>query len=76
MAKATGPTDRPRGWRAYRREVQFLVLFVLLLGGGFALMTEAVGMAGMLETPVVCVDVQRGGPATGIPTSFSPTRAG
>jgi 2-oxoglutarate ferredoxin oxidoreductase subunit alpha len=37
-------------------------------GGGFALMTEAVGMAGMLETPVVCVDVQRGGPATGIPT--------
>jgi len=37
-------------------------------GGGFALMTEAVGMAGMLETPVVCVDVQRGGPTTGIPT--------
>ncbi|MCI0538155.1 MAG: 2-oxoacid:acceptor oxidoreductase subunit alpha [Verrucomicrobiales bacterium] len=37
-------------------------------GGGFALMTEAVGMAGMIETPVVCVDVQRGGPATGIPT--------
>jgi 2-oxoglutarate ferredoxin oxidoreductase subunit alpha len=37
-------------------------------GGGFALMAEAVGMAGMLETPIVCVDVQRGGPATGIPT--------
>jgi 2-oxoglutarate ferredoxin oxidoreductase subunit alpha len=37
-------------------------------GGGFALMTEAVGMAGMIETPIVCVDVQRGGPATGIPT--------
>jgi len=37
-------------------------------GGGFALMSEAVGMAGMIETPVVCVDVQRGGPATGIPT--------
>jgi len=37
-------------------------------GGGFALMSEAVGMAGMLETPIVCVDVQRGGPATGIPT--------
>jgi 2-oxoglutarate ferredoxin oxidoreductase subunit alpha len=37
-------------------------------GGGFALMTEAVGMAGMLETPVVCVDVQRAGPATGVPT--------
>lgn len=37
-------------------------------GGGFALMTEAVGMAGMLETPIVCVDVQRAGPATGVPT--------
>jgi 2-oxoglutarate ferredoxin oxidoreductase subunit alpha len=37
-------------------------------GGGFALMSEAVGMASMIETPVVCVDVQRGGPATGIPT--------
>ena len=37
-------------------------------GGGFALMTEAIGMAAMIETPVVCVDVQRGGPATGIPT--------
>src|SRR6059036_1034922 len=30
-------------------------------GGGFALMTEAIGMAGMIETPVVCVDVQRAG---------------
>jgi len=37
-------------------------------GGGFALMTEAVGMSGMLETPVVCIDVQRAGPATGVPT--------
>src|SRR5579883_55454 len=37
-------------------------------GGGFALMSEAVGMAGMIETPVVCIDVQRAGPATGVPT--------
>lgn len=37
-------------------------------GGGFALMTEAIGMSGMIETPVVCVDVQRAGPATGVPT--------
>src|SRR5687767_11485733 len=37
-------------------------------GGGFALMTEAIGMAGMIEAPMVCVNVQRGGPATGIPT--------
>jgi 2-oxoglutarate ferredoxin oxidoreductase subunit alpha len=37
-------------------------------GGGFALMTEAVGMAGMTETPVVIVECQRGGPSTGLPT--------
>src|SRR5438128_9214476 len=37
-------------------------------GGGFALMSEAIGMAGMLETPVVVVNVQRGGPSTGLPT--------
>ena len=37
-------------------------------GGGFALMTEAIGMAGMIETPVVVVNVQRGGPSTGMPT--------
>ena len=37
-------------------------------GGGFALMTEAIGMSGMIETPVVCIDVQRAGPATGVPT--------
>jgi len=37
-------------------------------GGGFALMSEAIGMSGMIETPVVCVDVQRAGPATGVPT--------
>jgi 2-oxoglutarate ferredoxin oxidoreductase subunit alpha len=37
-------------------------------GGGFALMTEAIGMSGMIETPMVCIDVQRAGPATGVPT--------
>ena len=37
-------------------------------GGGFALMTEAVGMAGIMECPVVIVEVQRGGPSTGLPT--------
>ncbi|MCZ6514261.1 MAG: 2-oxoacid:acceptor oxidoreductase subunit alpha [Acidobacteria bacterium] len=37
-------------------------------GGGFALMTEAIGMAGMIEAPVVFVEVQRGGPSTGLPT--------
>jgi 2-oxoglutarate ferredoxin oxidoreductase subunit alpha len=37
-------------------------------GGGFALMTEALGMAGMIEAPVVAVLSQRGGPSTGLPT--------
>jgi 2-oxoglutarate ferredoxin oxidoreductase subunit alpha len=37
-------------------------------GGGFALMTEAIGQAGMIEAPVVFVEVQRGGPSTGVPT--------
>ena len=37
-------------------------------GGGFALMTEAIGEAGMMEVPIVIVDVQRAGPSTGVPT--------
>src|SRR5690606_29178969 len=37
-------------------------------GGGFSLMTEALGMAGMCEVPVVIANVQRGGPSTGLPT--------
>jgi 2-oxoglutarate ferredoxin oxidoreductase subunit alpha len=37
-------------------------------GGGFALMTEGLGMAAMIETPMVVIDVQRAGPSTGVPT--------
>lgn len=37
-------------------------------GGGFALMVEAVSLAGMTETPVVIVVAQRPAPATGLPT--------
>jgi len=37
-------------------------------GGGFSLMVEALGMAGMVELPVVIVVAQRGGPSTGLPT--------
>lgn len=37
-------------------------------GGGFALMVEALGLAGITETPVVMVNAQRPGPATGLPT--------
>ena len=39
-------------------------------GGGFALMSEAVGLAGMLETGIVVVESQRGGPSTGLPTKY------
>lgn len=37
-------------------------------GPGLALMSEAIGLAVMAELPVVIVDVQRGGPSTGLPT--------
>lgn len=37
-------------------------------GGGFALMTETLGLVGLTETPLVMINVQRGGPATGLPT--------
>ncbi len=37
-------------------------------GGGFALMTEALGAAAMMEIPVVFINVQRAGPSTGVPT--------
>ena len=37
-------------------------------GPGLALKTEAIGLAVMSEIPLVIVDVQRGGPSTGLPT--------
>ena len=37
-------------------------------GPGIALKTEAMGLAMMLELPLVIVNVQRGGPSTGLPT--------
>jgi len=37
-------------------------------GGGFALMTEGVSLAGMIESPMVIHLAQRPGPATGLPT--------
>ncbi len=37
-------------------------------GGGFCLMTEGLGLAGITETPIVIVNAQRPGPATGLPT--------
>ncbi|MEJ2655944.1 MAG: 2-oxoacid:acceptor oxidoreductase subunit alpha [Desulfobacterales bacterium] len=37
-------------------------------GGGFALMTEALSLAGQSEIPMVIVECQRAGPSTGVPT--------
>ncbi|HOB08602.1 MAG TPA: 2-oxoacid:acceptor oxidoreductase subunit alpha [Limnochordia bacterium] len=37
-------------------------------GGGFALMTEALGLAGSAEIPIVVINAQRPGPSTGLPT--------
>ncbi len=37
-------------------------------GPGFSLMMENIGLGVMLETPCVVVNVQRGGPSTGLPT--------
>jgi 2-oxoglutarate/2-oxoacid ferredoxin oxidoreductase subunit alpha len=37
-------------------------------GGGFALMSEGLGMAGIMEAPIVIIESQRTGPSTGMPT--------
>ncbi len=37
-------------------------------GGGFALMSEGLGLSAMMETPVVVINCQRAGPSTGVPT--------
>jgi len=37
-------------------------------GGGFALMTEGLSLAGQSETPIFIIESQRGGPSTGMPT--------
>ena len=42
--------------------------FTVTSGPGFSLMMEHIGLAAMTETPSVFVDVQRGGPSTGLPT--------
>ncbi len=42
--------------------------FTVTSGPGFSLMMEHIGFAAMTETPCVFVNVQRGGPSTGLPT--------
>ena len=40
-------------------------------GPGLSLMTEAIGLAGMAEHPIMIIDVMRPGPSTGLPTKHS-----
>ena len=42
--------------------------FTVTSGPGYSLMMEHIGYAAMTETPCVFVNVQRGGPSTGLPT--------
>jgi 2-oxoglutarate ferredoxin oxidoreductase subunit alpha len=42
--------------------------FTVTSGPGYSLMMEHIGLAAMTETPCVFIDVQRGGPSTGLPT--------
>lgn len=42
-------------------------------GPGLALKSEAIGLAVMAELPLVIIDVQRGGPSTGLPTKSEQT---
>jgi 2-oxoglutarate ferredoxin oxidoreductase subunit alpha len=42
--------------------------FTITSGPGMALKTEFLGLAIMIEVPLVVIDVQRGGPSTGLPT--------
>ena len=44
------------------------VALTVTSGPGIALKTEFLGLAVMTETPLVVIDVQRGGPSTGLPT--------
>ena len=44
------------------------VAFTITSGPGMALKTEFLGLAVMTETPLVLINVQRGGPSTGLPT--------
>ena len=49
-------------------------LFYSLAGPVMALKMEAIGLAIAVELPIVIVDVQRGGPSTGLPTKNSTMR--
>ena len=49
------------GWNGSRA-------FTTTSGPGISLMTEFIGLAHFAEIPVVLIDVQRGGPSTGMPT--------
>ncbi len=39
QSSKTDQTDKPAGWRQYKQEITFLTLFLVLLGGGFTLLS-------------------------------------
>ena len=47
--------------------------FTATSGGGFSLMVEGLGLAAITETPLVIINAQRPGPATGLPTRTAQT---
>ncbi len=51
------------------------VAFTITSGPGLALKTEFLGLAIMTETPLVVIEVQRGGPSTGLPTKVEQSDA-
>jgi 2-oxoglutarate ferredoxin oxidoreductase subunit alpha len=51
------------------------VAFTVTSGPGLALKTEFLGLATMTEVPLVVLDVQRGGPSTGLPTKVEQSDA-
>jgi 2-oxoglutarate/2-oxoacid ferredoxin oxidoreductase subunit alpha len=57
--------------RHHRRVPDRAQVLTATSGPGFSLMQEALGYAVMAEIPCVIVNVQRGGPSTGIPTHIS-----
>ena len=54
--------------RRHRRVVRRLPGVTTTSGPGVALKSEAIGLAVMTELPLLVIDVQRGGPSTGLPT--------
>jgi 2-oxoglutarate ferredoxin oxidoreductase subunit alpha len=78
--------ERPHGVRTFQAEDEIAAISACIgaafggamaatgsSGPGLALKTEGLGLAVMLELPLIVIDVQRGGPSTGLPTKVEQT---